>query len=174
MSTNTSVRNRKTKATNQPESNQTSDSPNESTKLDDSTEQTNGLSWQLNQSQAALLEQRQQEMGKKMFRRTVKRISLLIVALVTIYFYRRLTDPNVHTFASSRTALNLPISLRLACSVDDYRDDHSTFPSCVPSTCGRIVSDSIITSTEAMALLELSKRLFNIKPTNSSYSILSE
>ena len=45
---------------------------------------------------------------------------------------------------------------KFECS-NDYRSELSKFPGCVPEKCGRLVTDKLITSSEADTLLKIAK-----------------
>lgn len=134
-----------------------------------------GITWQLNSNHVAQLQQRQQEIGRKVFRRAIKRVLLLAVALLVVYMYRKWTQDTVHTFASSREPiLQAPIALEVACSVSDYDRDRQQFPRCCPFKCGRVVSDAVISEQEASGLLAMAKRTFDLTKSNGSASILGK
>jgi hypothetical protein len=139
---------------------------NEATEVD-------GITWKLDRNNAIELEQRQRKVGEKVFRRAVKRVLLLSFALLTVYLYRRYTEEAVTDFASVRQTISrAPLSLRLACSVPDYKKDSEQWPECAPRRCGRVVTDALVSQSEAERLLQFAQRAFDLTKSNGSASIL--
>ncbi|GLH14975.1 hypothetical protein R5R35_008979 [Gryllus longicercus] len=50
------------------------------------------------------------------------------------------------------------LAQEVSCSAS-YKDEVIKFPGCLPKRCGRLVSDKIISASEATALLDMAKRL---------------
>jgi len=57
------------------------------------------------------------------------------------------------------------------CSMD-YRDELEKYPGCVPEKCGRVVTDKLVSTTEADVLLKLAKSGLNLAGSDGGASIL--
>lgn len=124
-----------------------------------------------------LTEEHHSEISKKIFRRSVKRIGLISVALIVIYVYNRIkTDQSFTPFVTvNDEILDVPFVKQLPCS-DDYELDRQNFAKCAPKICGRIVIDNLINERESTILLSLFKKALMLNPlsSNGSASILGK
>ena len=120
----------------------------------------------------AVDEQRNQ-MGKKMFWRSVNRIGLIALAFSVIYLYSWLKGDTTFTpFASSKDDIhNVPLAMQVPCAHDDYRLDRELFPKCAPKVCGRVVIDNLIDERESAILLALFKKALLLNPLSSNQSV---
>lgn len=67
---------------------------------------------------------------------------------------------------------NLPLrSMKVDCAAS-YSQELSLFPLCVPQSCGRFVTDTLVTEKEARALFELAEAGFKFGLSSGSASIL--
>ncbi|CAG2162804.1 unnamed protein product [Oppiella nova] len=58
-------------------------------------------------------------------------------------------------------------------TANDYNEDRVRLPSCVPKRCGRFVSDSVITESEAKHMLSVAKRGLSLGGGSGGYSGLN-
>lgn len=54
----------------------------------------------------------------------------------------------------------------------DYRDELEKYPGCVPEKCGRIVTDKLVSATEAAVLLKLAQSGLDLAGSDGGASIL--
>lgn len=125
----------------------------------------------------SVAEKHRQEIGKKMFKRSLKRMMLIGVAFAVLYIYQWIKTDQVFTpfVTTSDQIENVPFVKQVQCS-EDYAIDRQQFPMCVPKVCGRLVIDNLINDRESEILLSLFKKalLLNNKSVNGSAYILGE
>lgn len=63
------------------------------------------------------------------------------------------------------------IGLEVECS-KEYEEEVTKFPGCVPKRCGRLVSDNLVSPSEAGALLSLANRGFSLAKPRGGVAIL--
>lgn len=117
-------------------------------------------------------EEHRQQMGKKMFWRSVNRIGLITLAFVVIYLYSWLKGDHSYTpFVSTKDEIhNVPLARQVPCS-DDYERDRELFPKCAPKVCGRVVIDNLVDERESAILLALFKKALLLNPLSSNQSV---
>jgi len=122
-----------------------------------------------------ITEEKRKDLGKKLFKRSLKRIGLICVAFFALYTYRWIkTDQSFTAWVTkSDEILNVPFMKRVPCS-EDYKSDREQFPKCAPTLCGRLVIDDLINERESAILLTLFKKALMLNPlsANQSASIL--
>ncbi|XP_055849465.1 2-oxoglutarate and iron-dependent oxygenase domain-containing protein 3-like [Episyrphus balteatus] len=95
--------------------------------------------------------------------------SVMIISVMTVvYFYTK--DSKEVKFALQKETIPLRMQ-KVPCS-QKYLAEMEEFPKCVPSTCGRFVSDSLITKTETQILLNLVKDVLKYGGSSGGASIL--
>jgi len=85
------------------------------------------------------------------------------------YFYGTPRKPVPDVIASSHEKLVEASFINIPCS-KDY--DKETFHGCLPSYCGRFVSDSVVTEEEAAQLQNIAKKGLSLGGSNGGASIL--
>jgi len=85
------------------------------------------------------------------------------------YFYGAMKPPLKNVIASAGSPLFNDSFINIPCS-KDY--DRETFRDCVPSFCGRFVSDSVVTAEEAAKLQNIAKKGLSLGGSNGGASIL--
>ncbi len=94
---------------------------------------------------------------------------VVVIAVLIIVFYTSRKEKE-KKFAQFKETLKLR-SMKVDCA-ESYSEELSLFPDCVPQSCGRFVSDSLVSQMEAKALLELAKAGFKFGLSSGSASIL--
>lgn len=103
-------------------------------------------------------------------RRIVVRVGVSVALLAALYVSSRWKSESVGTFASRDEVLAIK-SETVQCS-EDYVSDRRLFKDCAPQKCGRVVSDSVVTTEEVDALLSLAKRGLALSRSDGGASIL--
>lgn len=80
----------------------------------------------------------------------------VIIAGVLIYMWYTSKEGKETAFALQKDVLQQR-GQSFKCD-DDFNIEIKQYPGCVPKNCGRYVSDKIVTSNEATALLNLAKK----------------
>lgn len=96
------------------------------------------------------------------------RFVMIISAVIVVYFYA--SNTKEIKFATYKETIPLRMQ-KVPCSTE-YLAEMNQFPKCVPSTCGRFVSDSLITKSEAQMLLTLAMDLLKFGGSSGGASIL--
>ncbi|XP_037522755.1 2-oxoglutarate and iron-dependent oxygenase domain-containing protein 3 [Rhipicephalus sanguineus] len=103
-------------------------------------------------------------------RRIFVRVGVSVALLAALYVPAWWKSESVRTFASRDEVLAIK-SETVQCS-RDYVNDRRLFKDCAPQKCGRVVSDSVVTSDETDALLSLAKRGLALSHSDGGASIL--
>uniref|UniRef100_A0A224YWF2 Prolyl 4 hydroxylase alpha subunit protein n=1 Tax=Rhipicephalus zambeziensis TaxID=60191 RepID=A0A224YWF2_9ACAR len=103
-------------------------------------------------------------------RRIVVRVGVSVALLAALYVPAWWKSESVRTFASRDEVLAIK-SETVQCS-KDYVNDRRLFKDCAPQKCGRVVSDSVVTTEETDALLNLAKRGLALSHSDGGASIL--
>uniref|UniRef100_A0A023GCC1 Putative prolyl 4-hydroxylase alpha subunit proteinues n=1 Tax=Amblyomma triste TaxID=251400 RepID=A0A023GCC1_AMBTT len=103
-------------------------------------------------------------------RRIVVRVAVSVALLAALYIPARWKSETVTVFASRSEVFPIK-SETVECS-DDYVKDRRLFKDCAPLKCGRVVSDSVVTTEESSALLSLAKRGLALSRSDGGASIL--
>ncbi|CAG2171135.1 unnamed protein product [Oppiella nova] len=106
--------------------------------------------------------------------RVMSETALSMSILVMVYYTTtQYNDTNEVVMASATQSIRgSPIAQQVMCS-QDYNEDRVRFPSCAPQRCGRLVSDSMITESEAKHLLSLTKRDLSLGGSTGGASFFS-
>lgn len=108
------------------------------------------------------------------WRHSFKRIFLSLSILAVMYIYHifvKLSQNDTTVMASySDDIVGSPVGHMLTCS-QDYNEDIVKFPKCSPSKCGRFVSDSIITSREALEMRLMAETIFSVSKPSGGVAI---
>ncbi|CAG2172146.1 unnamed protein product [Oppiella nova] len=102
---------------------------------------------------------------------SLKALSMAILAMVYYTTQSNATEELVMA-SVTQSITGRPIARQVMCS-QDYNEDRVRFPSCAPQRCGRLVSDSVITESEAKHLLSVAKRGLSLGGSSGCGSILS-
>ncbi|XP_055902796.1 2-oxoglutarate and iron-dependent oxygenase domain-containing protein 3-like [Eupeodes corollae] len=95
--------------------------------------------------------------------------SVMIISVMTVvYFYTK--DTKEIKFAPQKETIPLRMQ-KVPCSAK-YLAEMKEYPKCVPATCGRFVSDSLITKGESQILLNLVKEVIKHGGSSGGASIL--
>lgn len=93
----------------------------------------------------------------------------MVTAVLSIAWYTSVKEKE-KKFAQFKETIPLR-SMSVECA-PEYQKEIEMFPQCVPRSCGRFVSDSIVTPREATALLDLAEEGFKYGLSSGSASIL--
>ncbi|CAG2170021.1 unnamed protein product [Oppiella nova] len=107
-------------------------------------------------------------------KRVMSLMALSMVIFAMVYYYTTQTnDTNELVMATvTQSIMGSPIGQQVTCS-QDYTEDRVRFPSCGPQRCGRFVSDSVITQSDAKHLLSVAKRGLSLGGRSGGEDILS-
>lgn len=95
--------------------------------------------------------------------------SVMILSIMTVvYFYTK--DTKEIKFAPVKETIPLRMQ-NVPCS-EKFLSEMKEFPKCVPSYCGRFVTDSLITKTENQILVNLAKEVFKHGGSSGGASVL--
>ncbi|KAJ1529209.1 hypothetical protein ONE63_006013 [Megalurothrips usitatus] len=94
---------------------------------------------------------------------------VLILALLTVVYYTSKSGKEVPLARQHEVLHQRKQSLE--CS-ETYKAEVEHYPGCIPDKCGRLISDSLITTAEAQAMLEIAKRGLNLGGSLGGASIL--
>lgn len=86
-------------------------------------------------------------------KKIVIRIGLCCLVILLVYI-QTLKKPKAYAPQNERIQLK---THEVKCS-EDYQKELTKFPGCVPTKCGRVVTDEIITTHESYELLQLAKK----------------
>ncbi|CAG2173022.1 unnamed protein product [Oppiella nova] len=105
----------------------------------------------------------------------VKSVMALSMAILVMVYYTTTesNDTKELVMASANQSIKyFPIRRQVMCS-QDYDEERVRFPSCALKRCGRFVSDSVITESEAKHLLSVAKRGLSLGGSSGGSTILS-
>lgn len=105
--------------------------------------------------------------GKK---RLVTRTVLPLLLIGVLYISAVWKSRKVTVFAGREETLALK-SETVPCS-NDYASERKLFTDCAPKTCGRAVSDDVVTAAEVQALMGIAKRGLSVSRSEGGASIL--
>ncbi|KAJ9595057.1 hypothetical protein L9F63_013654 [Diploptera punctata] len=88
------------------------------------------------------------------YQRVFTRAILILGVLTVVYFG---TKENKEVALAKQKEILQHRAQDITCS-DDYKTELEKFPGCVPQRCGRVVSDKLVSASEADALLSIAKR----------------
>lgn len=88
------------------------------------------------------------------YQRVFTRAILILGIMAVVYFGTK--DTREFRFAKQKEVIHHR-SQDVTCS-DDYKVELEKFPGCVPERCGRVVSDKLVSGSEADALLGIAQR----------------
>ncbi|RWS14948.1 2-oxoglutarate and iron-dependent oxygenase domain-containing protein 3-like protein [Dinothrombium tinctorium] len=102
-----------------------------------------------------------------------KRLFVLFIALFIVYFSNKYTSQRLIVFASGKESIRELIRRqRVECSKIDYDSEREKFGDCIPRTCARLVTDSIVSEEDAKHLLTIAKKGMAIGGSSGSATIL--
>lgn len=107
------------------------------------------------------------------WKRTVGTIlwcTALTVSATLGWLYFTLDEDITETLVSRREVLQQPKVFPVQCS-EDY-NNYKSFPGCTPQSCGRAVTDTVVTREEALALGQLAERGLSLGGSEGGASIL--
>ncbi|CAG2169766.1 unnamed protein product [Oppiella nova] len=111
--------------------------------------------------------------NQSIMKRVVSLMALSMAILVVVYYTTQCNDTKELVMASvTQTITGSPIGQQVMCS-QDYTEDRVRFPSCAPQRCGRFVSDSVVTESEAKQLLSVAKKGLSLGGSSGGNSFLS-
>ncbi|CAG2170749.1 unnamed protein product [Oppiella nova] len=111
--------------------------------------------------------------NQSIIKRVMSGMALSMTILAVVYYTTQCNDTKELVMASvTQSITGSPIAQQVMCS-QDYTADRVRFPSCVPQRCGRFVSDSVITESEAKHLLSVAKRGLSLGGSSGGHSLLS-
>ncbi|CAG2172670.1 unnamed protein product [Oppiella nova] len=91
--------------------------------------------------------------NQSIIKRVMSGMALSMTILAMVYYTTQCNNTKELVMASATQSITgSPIAQQVMCS-QDYTADRVRFPSCVLQRCGRFVSDSVITESEAKHLL---------------------
>uniref|UniRef100_A0A0A9ZAU2 Uncharacterized protein n=1 Tax=Lygus hesperus TaxID=30085 RepID=A0A0A9ZAU2_LYGHE len=96
------------------------------------------------------------------------RIVVVLGTLIVVYFTS--SQDKIVNLAKVKDSVNNR-KQDVKCS-QDYLDEVSEFKGCIPSSCGRVVMDHVVTTEEADLLLDLAKRGLSMGGGSGGASIL--
>ncbi|XP_071632561.1 2-oxoglutarate and iron-dependent oxygenase domain-containing protein 3 [Temnothorax longispinosus] len=94
---------------------------------------------------------------------------VLILGVLLIVWYNNRQGKEVY-LAKQKDVL-VSRTQNVDCSMD-YRDELEKYPGCVPEKCGRVVTDKLVSTTEADVLLKLAKSGLDLAGSDGGASIL--
>lgn len=94
---------------------------------------------------------------------------VLILGVLLIVWYNNRHGKEVY-LAKQKDVL-VSRTQNVDCSMD-YRDELEKYPGCVPEKCGRVVTDKLVSTTEADVLLKLAKSGLDLAGSDGGASIL--
>ncbi|XP_076154600.1 2-oxoglutarate and iron-dependent oxygenase domain-containing protein 3 [Alosa pseudoharengus] len=95
----------------------------------------------------------------------------LAVCVVTLgWWYFTLDEDVTETLVSRRELLQQPKVFPVQCS-EDY-ENYKRFPGCTPQSCGRAITDTVVTKEEALTLRQLAERGLSLGGSDGGASIL--
>ena len=110
--------------------------------------------------------------NQSIIKRVMSGMTLSMAILAMVYYTTQCNDTKELVMASATQSIkDLPIRRQVMCS-QDYDEERVRFPSCAPQRCGRFVSDSVITESEAKHLLSVAKRGLSLGGSSGGASIL--
>nr|XP_015926627.1 2-oxoglutarate and iron-dependent oxygenase domain-containing protein 3 isoform X2 [Parasteatoda tepidariorum] len=102
------------------------------------------------------------------WKRILTRVVLSALLIFVIYYSSDKGDP--HVFAKQKESLVFK-SIEVPCS-KEYLEDISKFKGCAPKSCGRLVTDVVVTPEESAHLLRLCKKGLAFGGSSGGASIL--
>ncbi|CAG2165159.1 unnamed protein product [Oppiella nova] len=115
----------------------------------------------------------ERQQNQSIMKRVMSLMALLMAILVIVYYMTQSNDTKELVMASvTQSITGSPIAQQMMCS-QDHNEDRVQFPSCAPQRCGRFVSDSVITESEAKHLLSVAERGLSLGGSSGGYSVLS-
>ncbi|XP_011870556.1 PREDICTED: 2-oxoglutarate and iron-dependent oxygenase domain-containing protein 3-like [Vollenhovia emeryi] len=94
---------------------------------------------------------------------------VLILGVLLIVWYNNRQGKEVY-LAKQKDVL-VSRTQNVDCSVD-YRDELEKYPGCAPEKCGRVVTDKLVSTTEADVLLKVAKNGLDLAGSDGGASIL--
>ncbi|KAL6267201.1 hypothetical protein P5V15_000278 [Pogonomyrmex californicus] len=94
---------------------------------------------------------------------------VLILGVLLIIWYNNRQGKEIY-LAKQKDVL-VSRTQNVDCSMD-YRDELEKYPGCVPEKCGRVVTDKLVSTTEADVLLKLAKSGLDLAGSDGGASIL--
>ena len=113
----------------------------------------------------------QQSHQSSVNRRVLSRVALSAIILAMVYYTTKTKQEELLMASASEDIMGSPKGQEVVCS-DDYNQDRVQFKHCAPQSCGRFVSDAIVSPTEAKHLLSLAKRGLSLGGSSGGASIL--
>ncbi|CAG2175413.1 unnamed protein product, partial [Oppiella nova] len=111
--------------------------------------------------------------NQSIMKRVMSLMALSMAILVVVYYTTQCNDTKELMMASATQSITgSPVGQQVMCS-QDYNEDRVRFPSCAPQRCGRFVSDSVITESEAKHLLSVTKRGLSLGGSSGGASFFS-
>ncbi|KAL2078203.1 hypothetical protein ACEWY4_025888 [Coilia grayii] len=96
--------------------------------------------------------------------------AVTVCAALGWWYYVTTGEHITETLVSRRELLQQPKVFSVPCS-EDY-DNYKRFPGCTPQSCGRAVTDTVVTREEASALKQLAERGLSLGGSEGGASIL--
>ncbi|CAG2169465.1 unnamed protein product [Oppiella nova] len=110
--------------------------------------------------------------NQSIVKRVMSLMTLSMTILVMVYYTTQCNDTKELVMASATQSIRgSPLGRQVMCS-QDYTEDRVRFPSCAPQRCGRFVSDSVVTQSEAKHLLSVAKRGLSLGGSSGPISAL--
>jgi len=91
-----------------------------------------------------------------------------LVIATTAFWYTQQDNARTLAKASDNISMN---RMQVSCSAD-YDEEGDLYPGCTPRRCGRVVTDSVVSSSDAAHLLEIAKVGFYYGGSDGGASIL--
>ncbi|CAG2173650.1 unnamed protein product [Oppiella nova] len=111
--------------------------------------------------------------NQSIMKRVMSLMALSMAILAMVYYTTQSNDTKELVMASATQSITgPPIAQQVMCSQEDYTEDRVRFPSCAPQRCGRFVSDSVVTESEAKHLLSVAKRGLSLGGSSGGMSTL--
>jgi len=98
---------------------------------------------------------------------SISALCALFVATIAFWYTQQ---PHVRTLAKASDTISMN-RMKVICSTD-YEEERKLYPGCTPQWCGRMVTDSVVSSTDAARLLEIAKVGFRYGGSDGGASIL--
>ncbi|CAG2162692.1 unnamed protein product [Oppiella nova] len=113
----------------------------------------------------------ERQQNHSIMKRVMSGMALSMAILAMVYYTTQSNDTNEVVMAlATQSITGLPIGREVMCS-QDYNEDRVRFPSCVTQRCGRFVSDSVITESEAKHL-SIAKKGLSLGGSSGGHSVL--